>query len=62
MGGKKNLAEVKIQSAIFQGDSLAPLLFVTAIMPLNYVLRKCIKLGGGLRIYKITRSIALWMK
>ena len=34
------LAEVKIQKVIFQRDTLSLLLFVIAIMPLNYVLKK----------------------
>ena len=36
---RKSLTEVKVQSGIFQGDSL--LLFVIAMMPLNHLLRKC---------------------
>ena len=39
-GGRK-LAEAKIQRGIFQGDALSPLLFITAMMPLNLILRKC---------------------
>ena len=39
--GGKSLAEVKIQTGIFLGDALSPLLFVIAMMPLNYILRKC---------------------
>ena len=39
--GGKRLVEVKIQRGLFQGDSLSPLLFVIAMMPLNYILRKC---------------------
>ena len=41
--GEKSLAEAKIQiqSGIFQGDALSPLLFIIAMMPLNYILRKC---------------------
>ena len=37
----KNLAETKIQSGIFQGDALSPLLFIIAMMPLNHILWKC---------------------
>ena len=39
--GGKSLPEAKIQSIIFQGDELSPLLFVLAMMTLNYILRKC---------------------
>ena len=39
--GGKNLAETKIQSGIFQGDGLSPLLFIIAMMALNHILRKC---------------------
>ena len=37
----QNLAEVKIQRGIFQGDALSPLLFVIAMMPLSHILGKC---------------------
>ena len=37
----KNLAEVKIQRGIFQGDVLSSLLFVIAMWPFNHKLRKC---------------------
>ena len=36
-----NLAEVKIQIALFPGDVLSPFIFVIVIIPLNPVLRKC---------------------
>ena len=39
--GGRRLAEAKIQRGIFQGDALSPLLFIIAMMPLNYILRKC---------------------
>ena len=39
--GGKRLAEAKIQRSIFQGDALSPSLFVIAMMPLNYIIRKC---------------------
>ena len=38
--GSSNLVEVKIQRGTFLGDSLSPLLFVIALMPLSYILRK----------------------
>ena len=34
------LGEVKIMRGIFQGDSLSPLLFVSAMIPLTHILRK----------------------
>ena len=37
----KTLAEGKIQSGITQGDSVPSLLFVIAMILLNYILRKC---------------------
>ena len=46
----RNLAEAKIQRAIFQGDVLSPLLFIIAMMPLNHILIKC---TAG---YKLSRS------
>ena len=48
--GRQPQAEVKIQRAIIQGDSLSSLLFVVAMMPHNNILRKC---TGG---YKFTIS------
>ena len=38
--GGRSLAEAKIQRGIFQGDTLSPLLFIFAMMPLNHILRK----------------------
>ena len=46
----RKLAEAKIQRGIFQGDALSLLLFIIAMMPLNYKLRKC---TAG---YKLGRS------
>ena len=48
--GGRSLAETKIQSGIFQGDALSPLLFVIAMMPLNHKLRK------STTGYKLSRS------
>ena len=39
--GEKTSVGVKSQKVIFQGDALSPLLFVKAMMPINYILRKC---------------------
>ena len=39
--GRRSLAEAKIQSGIFQGDALSPLLIIIAMMPLDHKLRKC---------------------
>ena len=39
--GGKSLAETNIWICIFQGDTLCPLIFIIAIMPLNHKLRKC---------------------
>ena len=40
--GRQPIPEVKIQRGIFQERSLSPLLFMIAMISLNYVLRKCI--------------------
>ena len=39
--GEGSLAKAKIQWDIFQEDVLSPLLFIVAMMPLNYIHRKC---------------------
>ena len=38
--GGKTLSEVKIKEGILQEESLSPLLFVIAMMPLTHILRK----------------------
>ena len=38
--GNSELGEVEIKRGIFQGDSLSPLVFVLALIPLNLILRK----------------------
>ena len=45
---EKSLAEAKVQSGINQGDALSPLLFITAMMPLNHIHRKR---TGGYKLY-----------
>ena len=38
--GNSELEEVDIKRVIFQGDSLSPLVFVLALIPLSLILRK----------------------
>ena len=38
--GNSELGEVETKQGIFQGDSLSPLLFVLALIPLSFILRK----------------------
>ena len=38
--GNSEIGEVEIKQGIFQGDSLSPLLFVLALIPLGLILRK----------------------
>ena len=38
--GNSELGEVEIKRDIFQGDSLSPLVFVLALIPLSLILRK----------------------
>ena len=38
--GNSELGEVEIKRGIFQGDSLSPLVFVLALVPLSLILRK----------------------
>ena len=38
---ERSVAESNIQRGIFQGDALSPLLFIIAMILLNYILRKC---------------------
>ena len=38
--GSSGLGEVEIKRDIFQGDSLSPLVFVLALIPLSLILRK----------------------
>ena len=37
--GNSELGEVQIKRGIFQGDSLTPLVFVLALIPLSLILR-----------------------
>ena len=57
----QDLGEVKIRRGIFQGDSLSPLLFVLALIPLSLVLRK-VKAGYDLGKKKVLSTICYsWM-
>ena len=38
--GNSELGEVEIKRGIFQGDSLSPLLFILALIPLSLIFRK----------------------
>ena len=38
--GNSELGKVEIKPGIFQGDSLSPLMFVLALIPLSLILRK----------------------
>ena len=38
--GNSELGEVEIKGRFFQGDSLSPLVFVLALIPLSLILRK----------------------
>ena len=40
--GNSELGEVEIKRGIFQGDSLSPLVFVLALIPLSLILGKSI--------------------
>ena len=48
--GGRSLIEAKIERSISKGHALSPLLFIIAMMPLKYILRKC---TTG---YKLTKS------
>ena len=50
LAGGKGLVEAKIQKGIFQGDALSSLPIVIAMVPINDILRNC------LRGYKLTKS------
>ena len=38
--GNSELGEIEIKQGIFKGDSLCPLVFVLALIPLSLILRK----------------------
>ena len=50
----QSFAEMKIQRGIFQGDAVSQFLSVTAMVPLNYILRKC---TGECKLYKSQEKI-----
>ena len=56
--GRKSLAEAKIQTGIFQGDALLPLICVIDLIPRYHILRKCI---GGCKVSKSQEKINLVM-
>ena len=53
-GGTRSLAKTKVQRGIFPGDTLSPLLFISVMMPLNYILRKC---TAGYKLSKLQEKI-----
>ena len=48
--GRRNVAEIKIQRGIFQGDALSPLQFIIGMTPENHIIRK------RTARYKLSRS------
>ena len=52
--GGRILAEVEIQSDIFQGDARSPLLLIIPMMPLNHILRKC---SAGYKLSRLQEKI-----
>ena len=47
---RRSLDETKVQRGINQGDALLPLLYITAMIPLNHILQKYIAR------YKLSKS------
>ena len=54
IAGGKTLTEVEIKRGIFQGGVLSQLLFIIAMMPLNYILRK---FTGSYKFTKLQEKI-----
>ena len=52
--GEPTVTQIKIRRVIFQRDTLSLLLFVIAMMPVNYILRKY---TGGYRFTKLPEKI-----
>ena len=50
------LGEVEIKWGIFQGDSLSPLVFVLALIPLSFILRKAKKGKGSIWVFRKQRE------
>ena len=52
--GGRTSAETKVKRGMFQGDTLSPLQFISAMMPLNHILRKC---TAGYKLSKLRKKI-----
>ena len=62
--GNSELGEVEIKRGIFQGDSLSPLVFVLALIPLSLILRKQHMRRQHMSFQKVKRRLIifyLWM-
>ena len=50
--------EEKIKRALLEGDALSLLLFILAIMPPNYIIRKC---TSGFKLHELQEKITYLM-